>query len=597
MVTQRMSTLRESLAYQPVELAFGTSGLRGLVTDITDLEAYINTRGFLAWMLKRERSAGGCVPGDRVLLAGDLRPSTDSTEHSILRAVARAANDSGLTPQSLGAVPTPCLVLTALRAACPSIMITGSHIPFDRNGIKFHRADGEVLKSDEAEILAAVSRVRSEIYSWDAARTPFDTRGMLRPGESPSPALAAEDAVSAWRTRWRSVFPAADFAGRRIVVYQHSAVGRDLLVTVLSDLGAEVLPAGRSDVFVPVDTEDIGPIVIAKLRALVRDAVAMHGRVDAIVSTDGDSDRPLVGAVVEGADGPDVQVVGGDLLGLLVAEYLDADAACVPVSANDAVDRRLGERGVSVRKTRIGSPYVIAAMAALKADHPEKTRLVAWESNGGFLVGRDMALNGDVLPALPTRDAFLPILAALHAAFRSGRSLASLLDDLPRRFSKAGLIDQFSVTASRRIIGRFSLPDGIVEATFRDGEPVAITREDGAVVAPFHDEEDSNRRAWEALTKLAAEIESVLATVGLGHTSVGHTRVGQARLGRLERVNTLDGVRLWCESGEIIHLRPSGNAPQMRVYAVADTPERAAELVAEGIREPDGLLRRLEAAL
>jgi len=31
---------------QPEELAFGTSGLRGLVTDITDLEAYINTRGF-----------------------------------------------------------------------------------------------------------------------------------------------------------------------------------------------------------------------------------------------------------------------------------------------------------------------------------------------------------------------------------------------------------------------------------------------------------------------------------------------------------------------------------------------------------------------
>ena len=31
----------------PKSLAFGTSGLRGLVTDITDLEAYINTRGFL----------------------------------------------------------------------------------------------------------------------------------------------------------------------------------------------------------------------------------------------------------------------------------------------------------------------------------------------------------------------------------------------------------------------------------------------------------------------------------------------------------------------------------------------------------------------
>ena len=34
--------LKEALTYSPVELAFGTSGLRGLVTDMTDLECYIN---------------------------------------------------------------------------------------------------------------------------------------------------------------------------------------------------------------------------------------------------------------------------------------------------------------------------------------------------------------------------------------------------------------------------------------------------------------------------------------------------------------------------------------------------------------------------
>ena len=37
----------------PTPLAFGTSGLRGLITDITDLEAYINTRGFLAYLFHR----------------------------------------------------------------------------------------------------------------------------------------------------------------------------------------------------------------------------------------------------------------------------------------------------------------------------------------------------------------------------------------------------------------------------------------------------------------------------------------------------------------------------------------------------------------
>ena len=59
-------------------------------------------------------------------------------------------------------------------------------------------------------------------------------------------------------------------------------------------------------------------------------------------------------------------------------------------------------------------------------------------------------------------------------------------------------------------------------------------------------------------------------------------------------MNTLDGVRIWFDNGDIAHIRPSGNAPQLRIYAVADTQARADEIVAEGIREPDGILRRLE---
>lgn len=34
-------------------------------------------------------------------------------------------------------------------------MVTGSHIPFDRNGLKFYRTDGEITKADELAILAA----------------------------------------------------------------------------------------------------------------------------------------------------------------------------------------------------------------------------------------------------------------------------------------------------------------------------------------------------------------------------------------------------------------------------------------------------------
>jgi phosphomannomutase len=61
------------------------------------------------------------------------------------------------------------------------------------------------------------------------------------------------------------------------------------------------------------------------------------------------------------------------------------------------------------------------------------------------------------------------------------------------------------------------------------------------------------------------------------------------------RINTLDGVRIYFRNSDIAHIRPSGNAPQLRIYAVANTQARANEIVEMSLREPDGLLRKLEA--
>lgn len=54
-----------------------------------------------------------------------------------------------------GVLPTPALAYSAQEDKIPAIMVTGSHIPFDRNGIKFYRLDGEISKEDEQVILTA----------------------------------------------------------------------------------------------------------------------------------------------------------------------------------------------------------------------------------------------------------------------------------------------------------------------------------------------------------------------------------------------------------------------------------------------------------
>src|SRR2546430_7149396 len=87
------------LNYTPVALAFGTSGLRGLVKDITDLEAYVNVKGALRYLL----GAGDLRASSGVVIAGDLRPSTDR----IMRACAQAVLDSGCQVENAGKIPTP----------------------------------------------------------------------------------------------------------------------------------------------------------------------------------------------------------------------------------------------------------------------------------------------------------------------------------------------------------------------------------------------------------------------------------------------------------------------------------------------------------
>src|SRR5919108_1235960 len=462
MADQRILRDALFLNYAPVPLTFGTSGLRGLVKDITDLEAYINVKAALRYLLR----IGDIQASSTVVIAGDLRPSTDR----IMRACAQAIVDLGCQVENAGKIPTTALVFHSISTGRAGVMVTGSHIPFDRNGIKINKSVGEVLKSDEAGMTLEVERVRVEEYSRSATTSAFDASGMLKSSpEMPPLDRAAEEA---YIRRYLSSFDSGGLAGLRVLVYQHSAVGRDILARILRELGAEVVTAGRSEPLIPIDTENITDEQLDRLEEFALAAEARGEPLQAIVSTDGDSDRPLVTAVLPAAEVKSgerrVRFLPGDLLGIVVAEYLHADAAAVPISANDGVERRLCERKVLLMKTKIGSPYVVSALDELRAAG-DAQRIVGWEANGGFLTGSDLALSAGTLAALPTRDSTLPILANLFAAATQGISLSVLWDRLPARFGRAGLIDNFPVAVSQAILTNL-IPSGeTVEVEF-DGD-------------------------------------------------------------------------------------------------------------------------------
>lgn len=49
-------------------------------------------------------------------------------------------------------------------------------------------------------------------------------------------------------------------------------------------------------------------------------------------------------------------------------------------------------------------------------------------------------------------------------------------------------------------------------------------------------------------------------------------------------IDQTDGLRIYLDNSEIVHYRPSGNTPELRCYAEANSQERANWLAAECLR-------------
>ena len=53
--------------------------------------------------------------------------------------------------------------------------------------------------------------------------------------------------------------------------------------------------------------------------------------------------------------------------------------------------------------------------------------------------------------------------------------------------------------------------------------------------------------------------------------------------GEVAEVSTVDGLRVTFVSEEVVHLRASGNAPELRCYTEAGSEQRAVELNEEAL--------------
>ena len=460
---------------------FGTSGVRGLVVDMTDKVCFAYVSAFLQYLQQQDLIDNTA----RIAIAGDLRSSTPR----IMNAAAAACINMGFEPVNAGHIPSPAIALYGLKQSIPTIMVTGSHIPDDRNGIKFNTPLGEILKPDEEGIRAQKVMVPEHLFVKDSlVRTDYLS-------------VLIADAEIAYIQRFTDFLPKHCLQGKHIGLYEHSSVSRDCLKVILQQLGATVTSLARTDTFMPVDTEAIR----AEDSELAKQWSEQY-KFDCIISTDGDGDRPLV-------SDEKGNWIRGDVAGILCAKYLGAERVITPVSSNSAVEK--SGYFEKVVRTKIGSPYVIEAM---QAQNKNKC-VVGYEANGGFLQQTPIENQEKVLSHLPTRDAIIVPLTIILLAKQASLTISELLDTLPQRFTYSDRIKNFPTKLSKQLI--------------------------------------------ESMTK--GDVSKQKMTI----STLLNLQQGIAN------IDTTDGLRTTLKDADVVHLRPSGNAPELRCYTESGSVEQA----------------------
>ena len=198
---------------------------------------------------------------------------------------------------------------------------------------------------------------------------------------------------------------------------------------------------------------------------------------------------------------------------LLTAKFLKAGTVVTPVTSNSGLETALEGK---VLRTRVGSPYVISAMQ--EALQQQSGPVVGFEANGGFLTMSPITINGSTLPALPTRDCFLPIMATLLTAAKAGMTMSQLASSMNMPVALSGLIRDYETERSKALLAHL-------------------------------------RSSPEALANFMSAI------------------------GKVRSVDNTDGLRMTLDDGSIVHLRPSGNAPEFRCYVEANSEIKSIHLL------------------
>ncbi|XP_020095965.1 uncharacterized protein LOC109715399 isoform X2 [Ananas comosus] len=136
------------------------AGVEGEPVTLTEPVSEAIAAAFAAWVLEKKKPDGS--KRLRISIGHDSRISAQKLQDAVSRGIA----DAGVDVIQYGLASTPAMFNSTLTVdenfLCPvdgSVMITASHLPYNRNGFKFFTNDGGLGKADIKNILDRASKI------------------------------------------------------------------------------------------------------------------------------------------------------------------------------------------------------------------------------------------------------------------------------------------------------------------------------------------------------------------------------------------------------------------------------------------------------
>ena len=317
----------------------------------------------------------------KVLIGGDTRESTEW----ILADLETALETFGIEYSNVGVLPTPAINYCFTKMGFDiAIDVTASHNPYTDNGIKiFERGvDSAGTKLSEKGREAIESALASGLTYAPVSPT---IRENLH-----------DEAVEIYQNHLIEYLGPANFASLHLGMDCANGATSVINKTIFEELGAKVELINADDSYNTKINHDCGSTHLESLQNLVKTQNLDFG-----IAFDGDGDRCLM---VDKTG----EVVDGDQIIAILANFLKLDSIAVTVMANQGILNWAKERSLRLAVTPVGDSNVAEAM--------RKERISIGGEQSGHII----------LPGEATGDGMLAALLVTKTIAATGKSLDEL---------------------------------------------------------------------------------------------------------------------------------------------------------------------------